>query len=191
MWTSFLTQNFPFFFFFGIQGYDKRERNNPSWFKSVRGRQGNKYDKDTDKNGDLCEEDIGVITPYKQQVRKIKEALENLDMPPMKVGTIEHFQGQERPDIDQQLNTMTFDRNHCLGFFSNPRRFNVAVTRSKQLLIIVQGMAFLLTDFQQYSWNACFLVGASPSPNFILCTTGSRIDIFVNQFPPNLPTSPE
>lgn len=29
------------------------------------------------------------------------------------------------------------DEKHCLGFLCNPKRFNVAVTRAKALLIVV------------------------------------------------------
>lgn len=90
----------------------------------------------------IREEDIGVIAPYRQQVVKITQVLESFDMPNVKVGSVEQFQGQEREVIIISTVRSTakhneFDRTYCLGFLSNPRRFNVAVTRAKSLLIIV------------------------------------------------------
>ncbi|KAK3190088.1 hypothetical protein Dsin_029649 [Dipteronia sinensis] len=128
--------------FFGLQGCDEREGSNPSWFNRF------EVSKVVDvinrliENGNLNEEDIGVITPYRQQVLKLKNALENFDMPDIKVGSVEQFQGQERKviivsTVRSTIKHNDFDRKHCLGFLSNPRRFNVAVTRAISLLIVI------------------------------------------------------
>ncbi|KAI9194377.1 hypothetical protein LWI28_005431 [Acer negundo] len=128
--------------FFGIQGCDEREGSNPSWFNRF------EVSKVVDiinrliENGDLNEEDIGVITPYRQQVLKLKNALENFDMPDIKVGSVEQFQGQERKviivsTVRSTIKHNDFDRKHCLGFLSNPRRFNVAITRAISLLVVI------------------------------------------------------
>ena len=91
--------------------------------------------------GNLSDSDIGVITPYRQQVLKLKKTLENIDMPEIKVGSVEQFQGQERKviivsTVRSTIKHNDFDRVHCLGFLSNPRRFNVAITRAISLLIV-------------------------------------------------------
>ncbi|TXG72089.1 hypothetical protein EZV62_000668 [Acer yangbiense] len=128
--------------FFGIQGCDEREGSNPSWFNRF------EVSKVVDvinrliENGNLDEEDIGVITPYRQQVLKLKNALENFDMPDIKVGSVEQFQGQERKviivsTVRSTIKHNDFDRKHCLGFLSNPRRFNVAITRAISLLVVI------------------------------------------------------
>ena len=41
---------------------------------------------------------------------------------------------------------MAFDTRHALGFLSNPKRFNVAVTRARALLIVVGNPAVLSRD---------------------------------------------
>lgn len=128
--------------FFGIQGCDEREGNNPSWFNRFEASKVVDIINKLRANTDLNEIDIGVITPYRQQVLKIRKVLETWDMPDVKIGTVEQFQGQEREVIIVSTVRSTvkhneFDRTYCLGFLSNPRRFNVAITRARSLLIIV------------------------------------------------------
>lgn len=128
-------------FFIGIEGVDEREGNNPSWFNRT---EVSKVVETINKlmNADVDEADIGVITPYRQQVNKLKKVLESLELSGVKVGTVEQFQGQERlviiiSTVRSTFKHNEFDRTHNLGFLSNPRRFNVAVTRAKSLLVII------------------------------------------------------
>lgn len=128
--------------FVGIQGCDEREGNNPSWFNRIEASKVVDIINKLTSNADLSEADIGVITPYRQQVLKIKNVLETWGLPDVKVGSVEQFQGQEREVIIVSTVRSTvkhneFDRTYCLGFLSNPKRFNVAITRAKSLLIIV------------------------------------------------------
>lgn len=129
--------------FLGIQGCDEREGNNPSWFNRIEASKVVDIIKRlTTTVRDINEEDIGVITPYRQQVLKLKMALESLDMLDLKVGSVEQFQGQEKKviivsTVRSTIKHNEFDRIHCLGFLSNPRRFNVAITRAISLLIVI------------------------------------------------------
>ncbi|KAJ4843442.1 putative RNA helicase sde3 [Turnera subulata] len=147
-------KNFPVLFF-GIQGCDEREGNNPSWFNRIEASKVVEVVRKLITRGDLIETDIGVITPYRQQVLKLKKAFEDREMPDIKVGSVEQFQGQERKVIVVSTVRSTvkhndFDRVHCLGFLSNPRRFNVAVTRAISLLIIVGNPHIICKDLY---WN--------------------------------------
>lgn len=128
--------------FFGIQGCDEREGNNPSWFNRIEVSKVVEIIKKLTAGGSLSEENIGVITPYRQQVTKIRRALESLNMLDIKVGSVEQFQGQEKQviivsTVRSTIKHNEFDRTYCLGFLSNPRRFNVAVTRAISLLVII------------------------------------------------------
>ncbi|XP_004297116.1 PREDICTED: probable RNA helicase SDE3 [Fragaria vesca subsp. vesca] len=141
--------------FFGIQGCDEREGNNPSWFNRTEASKVVEVTKRLTAGKNLSEEDIGVITPYRQQVLKLKKAFENLDMPDIKVGSVEQFQGQEREviiisTVRSTIKHNEFDRTYCLGFLSNPKRFNVAITRAKSLLIIIGNPHIISKDF---NWN--------------------------------------
>lgn len=141
-WAEILpNREFPVLFV-GVQGYDEREGNNPSWFNRTEASKVVEIIKKLTVGHKLEEEGIGVITPYRQQVLKIKKALEGVDMPTIKVGSVEQFQGQEREvilisTVRSTIKHNDFDKNHYLGFLSNPRRFNVAITRARSLLIIV------------------------------------------------------
>ncbi|KDP23615.1 hypothetical protein JCGZ_23448 [Jatropha curcas] len=128
--------------FIGIQGCDEREGNNPSWFNRIEASKVVEIVNKLIDNTDLNETDIGVITPYRQQVLKIKKALESWEMSDVKVGSVEQFQGQEREviiisSVRSTVKHNDFDRTYSLGFLSNPKRFNVAITRARSLLIIV------------------------------------------------------
>ncbi|KAK9933257.1 hypothetical protein M0R45_020458 [Rubus argutus] len=141
--------------FFGIQGCDEREGNNPSWFNRTEASKVVEVTKRLTAGKNLSEEDIGVITPYRQQVLKLKKAFEDLDMPDIKVGSVEQFQGQERQviiisTVRSTIKHNEFDRTYCLGFLSNPKRFNVAITRAKSLLIIIGNPHIISKD---PNWN--------------------------------------
>ncbi|KAK1421680.1 hypothetical protein QVD17_24209 [Tagetes erecta] len=153
-WKDFIPNpEFPVLFM-GVQGVDEREGNNPSWFNRIEASEVvdvilNLIDKG------IKSEDIGVITPYRQQVLKISKALETFVGSDIKVGTVESFQGQEREVIIVSTVRSTIkhnetDKRHCLGFLSNPRRFNVAITRARSLLIAIGNPHIICKDEH---WN--------------------------------------
>ncbi|KAK4434783.1 putative RNA helicase SDE3 [Sesamum alatum] len=128
--------------FIGIQGCDERERSNPSWFNRIEVSKVVEMIRLLIEEKGLKEDDIGVISPYRQQVCKIRGALEKNGKPNIKVGSVEHFQGQEREVIIISTVRSTiahneFDRVYNLGMFSNPMRFNVAITRARSLLVVI------------------------------------------------------
>ncbi|KAL2469853.1 putative RNA helicase SDE3 [Abeliophyllum distichum] len=137
--------------FIGIQGCDEREGSNPSWFNRIEASKVVEIIKDLIEHDGLKEEDIGVITPYRQQVLKIRRVLENLGRLTIKVGSVEQFQGQERQviiisTVRSTVKHNEFDKVHYLGFLSNSRRFNVAITRAKSLLIVIGNPHILCKD---------------------------------------------
>lgn len=96
-------------------------------------------------------EDIGIITPYTQQVKTIRMIIDSTDLIMPKVGTVEEFQGQERKII--LLSTVRTvghdgksDKKHSLGFVKSPRRMNVAISRARALLVIFGSPSLLIRD---------------------------------------------
>ena len=150
-WEHLPRQKFPILFH-GCKGADTREASSPSWFNPEEAQCVKMYVdllvKETRQN--QCKpEDIGIITPYHKQAQKIRKLLKehNYDC---KVGSVEEFQGSERPviiisTVRSTVDYIELDLKHKLGFLSNKKRFNVAVTRAQALLIVI-GNPFTLEN---------------------------------------------
>lgn len=82
------------------------------------------------KEKGLEKDDIGVISPYGEQVKQIKER-----MPFVEVNSIDGFQGREKKIIIISL-TRSNDRNQ-IGFLKDLRRLNVALTRAICELVVI------------------------------------------------------
>ncbi|MBV8253354.1 MAG: AAA family ATPase [Chitinophaga sp.] len=102
---------------------------------------------------------IAIISPYRQQIEVLKEQLaHHPDLQPYKgritVNTIDSFQGQER---DIVYISMTRSNNESkIGFLSDIRRMNVAMTRARKKLVIIGDSATLsqlpfYADFIKYA----------------------------------------
>ena len=64
---------------------------------------------------------------------------------------MEEFQGQERKvivisTVHSSEQHIPFDAKHRLGFLKNPKRFNVAISRAKALLVVVGNPEVLAHD---------------------------------------------
>ncbi|NXF85693.1 M10L1 helicase, partial [Eubucco bourcierii] len=150
-WSKLPRKGFPLIFH-GIRGSETREGRSPSWFNATEAVQVMQYCCHLVKseNTAVSMADIGVITPYHKQVEKIRFLLRSIDLADIKVGTVEMFQGQEYTvailSTVRSREVFLGDDNHCLGFLSNPKRFNVAITRAKALLIVVGNPHVLVKD---------------------------------------------
>jgi len=85
---------------------------------------------------------IGVISPYKEQVRLLKETLSS--NPKLTVDTIDAFQGRERDVVI--LSLVRSNEASQIGFLKDYRRMNVALTRSRKKLIVIGDSATLGND---------------------------------------------
>lgn len=162
-WEHLPRRNFPVIFH-GVTGKDDREASSPSFFNvaevEVLMDYVRKLLRSQGKKGvaKIAPRDIGIIAPYRKQVQKIRQALvkvgkefEFKNMETLKVGSVEEFQGQERrvilvSAVRSTHNYLEFDKKFNLGFVRNEKRFNVAVTRAKALLIVVGNPRVLQTD---------------------------------------------
>lgn len=81
---------------------------------------------------------IGVISPYNAQVNLIKKLIRSkleLEGFPVEVSTVDGFQGREKEVII--ISMVRSNNNKEIGFLSNERRMNVAVTRAKRLCVLI------------------------------------------------------
>uniref|UniRef100_A0A4W6EJL6 RNA helicase n=1 Tax=Lates calcarifer TaxID=8187 RepID=A0A4W6EJL6_LATCA len=162
-WEYLPKKGFPVIFH-GVMGKDEREANSPSFFNvseiEVLIDYLNKLMETQGKKGlpKLSAKDIGIIAPYRKQVEKIQKALKSVsalsrfsDLKELKVGSVEEFQGQERriiliSAVRSSINYVKMDKDFNIGFLSNEKRFNVAVTRARSLLIVVGNPVILNKD---------------------------------------------
>uniref|UniRef100_A0A667Y176 RNA helicase n=1 Tax=Myripristis murdjan TaxID=586833 RepID=A0A667Y176_9TELE len=162
-WEYLPKRDFPVIFH-GVTGLDEREKTSPSFFnvaevevlmdylKKLLQTQGKKG------LATISPSDIGIIAPYRKQVQKIRQALNKMEkdlkmknLKYLKVGSVEEFQGQERrvimvSTVRSSQHYTDFDQHFKLGFVKNEKRFNVAVTRAKALLIVVGNPVVLAAD---------------------------------------------
>ncbi|KAI2598325.1 RNA helicase Mov10l1 isoform 2 [Homo sapiens] len=95
-WEKLPKKGFPLIFH-GVRGSEAREGKSPSWFNPAEAVQVLRYCclLAHSISSQVSASDIGVITPYRKQVEKIRILLRNVDLMDIKVGSVEEFQGQE------------------------------------------------------------------------------------------------
>ena len=89
-------------------------------------------------NAGAGEDDIGIISPYADQVKLIQEKT------PVEVKTVDGFQGREKEIII--ISTVRSNPHGNIGFLKDLRRLNVAITRAKRKLIIIGNANTLITN---------------------------------------------
>ncbi|KAJ6581930.1 P-loop containing nucleoside triphosphate hydrolase protein [Mycena capillaripes] len=144
------TKKFPLIFH-GILGKDDREGSSPSFFNIGEATLVKKYAASLVNNRKLRirPEEIGVITPYHAQRRKIIDLFyRDPKLRGITVGSVEEFQGQViiMSTVRSNTNYVESDIRRTLGFVANPQRFNVAITRAQALLIVIGNPDILAFD---------------------------------------------
>jgi len=94
---------------------------------------------------------IGVMAPWRGQVWKIRETLRKQSLSRVDVGTVEDFQGRECRVIiiscvRSQQRFLKEDATKGLGLVFERKRMNVAITRAKELLVVIGNGALLQRD---------------------------------------------
>lgn len=137
--------------FHGVRGSNRQEPNSKSWYNPQEVFQVFCYLTKLYYDG-VHPDLIGIITPYQEQVNKIKGMLESNNLETPKIGSVEEFQGQERMIIILSLVKSFEDSSDItnITFVTDPRRMNVAISRARALLIII-GDAEIL--FKNEYWH--------------------------------------
>ncbi|KAK0142880.1 RNA helicase Mov10l1 [Merluccius polli] len=172
-WKRLPKKGFPLLFH-GIRGTEMREGANPSWFNPGEAVQAMLYCCQLAKRlyNPISPSEIGIIAPYRKQSEKIRTLLGRVGLADIKVGSVEEFQGQEYlvvilSTVRSNESVQGDNLQSVLGFLSNPKRFNVAITRPKALLIIVGNPHILVKDpcfrvLLQYCFDNGAFMGCDP-----------------------------
>ncbi|KAI9006369.1 P-loop containing nucleoside triphosphate hydrolase protein [Hyaloraphidium curvatum] len=78
--------------------------------------------------------DIGITTPYNGQVNRLRAALAE-QFPDLEIASIDSYQGREKHAMI--LSLVRSNEEGDVGFLSESRRLNVAITRSRRHLFVV------------------------------------------------------
>jgi superfamily I DNA and/or RNA helicase len=92
---------------------------------------------------------IGIISPYKAQVKLLQEMSEEEGTYPLlqalgrqwSINSVDGFQGQERDII--AISCVRSNEEGEIGFLAEERRMNVALTRARKKLIVIGDSATL------------------------------------------------
>lgn len=99
---------------------------------------------------------IAVIAPYSAQVRHLREIIPSLDV---EVDSVDGFQGREKEAVIVTL--VRSNRDGEIGFLSDVRRMNVALTRARRKLIVIGDSATIVNHpFYQRMINYFEAIGA-------------------------------
>ncbi|CAL9730229.1 DNA polymerase alpha-associated DNA helicase A [Monosporozyma unispora] len=101
------------------------------------------------------QEAIGIISPYRAQVSLLKSTI-NEKYPLIEISTVDGFQGREKEVI--VLSLVRSNEKFEVGFLSEERRLNVAMTRPKKQLCVIGNMEMLQRCGNKYlkhwaDWN--------------------------------------
>ena len=188
------------FVFYDVEGSEYRASNGASWANDEEARLVVSLVKSLVKNfPELLNQDntsgggVGVISPYKAQVKQIKQMLEKelgpKDAKSIDVNSIDGFQGREKevcvfsvvraPRVDgsSKGTSVKGKKNVNLGFVADERRVNVGLTRAKTSLLVVGSAKALKTDG---NWGG--LVASAYNRDLVLRPAGktqSQFDQFV------------
>lgn len=96
---------------------------------------------------------IGIVTPYKAQVRILKDLFEESEFGKslaenISINSVDAFQGQERDVIIISL--VRSNEKGEIGFLKDTRRMNVAMTRARKQLVVI-GDSATVGNFPFYS----------------------------------------
>ena len=99
-------------------------------------------------------QDVGVMALFRRQVQLIRQLLRRRDLGAVRVGTVDDYQGQESSVVvlstvlsrPESLREASAGGECASGAFGSARRFNVAITRAKALLVAVGHPVVLARD---------------------------------------------
>uniref|UniRef100_A0A672F3V6 RNA helicase n=1 Tax=Salarias fasciatus TaxID=181472 RepID=A0A672F3V6_SALFA len=139
-WKNLPKKGFPLLFH-GVRGTEMREGKNPSRFNPPEAVQVMLYCCQLAKKlyKPVSVSDIGIISPYRKQVSP-PICTQNLLL------TTKVFAFSIFSSVRSNESELSDDLQSTIGFLANPKRFNVAITRSKALLIVVGNPHILIRD---------------------------------------------
>ena len=109
------------------------------------------------QGGELSPADIGIITPYNGQVRMLSDLFdagggrgEDEPFEGLEIRSVDGYQGREKEVII--FSCVRANDEGEVGFLSDRRRLNVALTRARRGLVVLGHPSTLRRDSTWASW---------------------------------------
>jgi len=128
-WEGLPTKDFPIIFHSSI-GSKECQGHGFSYFNEFEIEKVSEYVERIINETGTEESDIGIISPYKCQVFKLRQKLKA--RPRLTIDSVEGFQGSERDVI-----IISTVRTESLGFLRCDLRLNTTISRAKSLLVVI------------------------------------------------------
>jgi predicted DNA helicase len=121
--------------FVDLPGSERRAPRSHSYENPVEAEMIGSWTAELVEEGGVDPGQIGVITPYLAQARRIRRLLEERGIDGVEVRSVDGFQGREKEVI--LLSFVRANPEGNIGFVADARRLNVAMTRARSKLIMV------------------------------------------------------
>nr|POF01245.1 isoform 2 of rna helicase mov10l1 [Quercus suber] len=134
-------------------GKDEIEEDGGGWFNVAEAHLACRYAHSFLRAGLIAPQDICIMSPFRAQVQRLRTIARSpaFRMPEVNIGPLEAFQGLESRLVilcTTRTRTRFLDQDLArgLGVLHEPRRFNVALTRAKEGLVVIGNAAVLQLD---------------------------------------------
>lgn len=133
------------------RGPDEQEQENGGWYNVSEQYKALAHASSIIRSGLIDQRDICVMAPFAAQVRHIRNLFRKHGMPDVNIGPMEAFQGLESRLVilcttRSRKRFLDMDKERGLGVVNEAKRFNVALTRAKQGLIVIGNPKLLSCD---------------------------------------------
>lgn len=109
------------------------------------------------KAGSVTKSEVGVVTPYKGQVRVLRKliwpVLEDEERKQLEIATVDNYQGREKEIII--FSAVRCNNYGSVGFLRDWRRLNVMITRARRGLVVVGNAKTLCNNPHWKQWLEC------------------------------------
>lgn len=101
-----------------------------------------KWELEEDGKVPIVQSEIAVMTPFREQVKRLRKAMRAASLKHVNVGPVEAYQGSEYRFViicttRARERFLKNDKEKNIGLILEPRRVNVAMTRAKEGLIVI------------------------------------------------------
>jgi helicase MOV-10 len=132
-------------------GQDELEQDGGGWYNVREAHKACAHALSFMQSGLIRQEDICVMSPFQAQVRHLRIIFRNVGLGQVNIGPMEAFQGLESRLVilcttRARTRFMDQDASRGLGIINESKRFNVALTRAKQGLIVIGNPDLLAMD---------------------------------------------